>query len=82
MDSSTTAAAAAAASFVAMSADDFVGEDSSSWLSFSGWLIYKILHLVSSLLYWAIRIVTITIPTALFNLLSSSWTVTMNATTL
>jgi hypothetical protein len=33
-------------------------------------------------LYWVIRIVTISVPTILFTLFSTSWTVTMNATTL
>ncbi|KAM0279825.1 hypothetical protein ACHAQH_004376 [Verticillium albo-atrum] len=55
---------------------------SSSWLGFFAWLIIAILQLVSSVLYWAIRLATITIPTLLFQLFSTSWTVTMNATTL
>lgn len=58
------------------------GRGSSSWLGFTARLIVAILHLVSSLLYWTIRLVTITIPTVLFTLFSRSWTVTMNATTL
>ncbi|KAL0944463.1 patatin-like serine [Colletotrichum truncatum] len=57
-------------------------QGSSSWLGFFGRLILAILSLISSILYWAIRIVTITIPTLLFTLFSTSWTVTMNATTL
>ncbi|GKT85501.1 lysophospholipase NTE1 [Colletotrichum tofieldiae] len=57
-------------------------QGSSSWLGLFGRLILAILSLVSSILYWAIRIVTITIPTVLFTLFSTSWTVTMNATTL
>ncbi|GJC94190.1 lysophospholipase NTE1 [Colletotrichum higginsianum] len=56
-------------------------QGSSSWLGLFGRLILAILSLVSSILYWAIRIVTITIPTVLFTLFSTSWTVTMNATT-
>ncbi|KAF9881724.1 patatin-like serine [Colletotrichum karsti] len=57
-------------------------QGSSSWLGFFGRMILAILSLVSSILYWAIRIVTISIPTLLFTLFSTSWTVTMNATTL
>ncbi|TEA20767.1 Lysophospholipase NTE1 [Colletotrichum sidae] len=57
-------------------------QPTSSWLGFFGRLLLAILSLVSSILYWAIRIVTITIPTLLFTLFSTSWTVTMNATTL
>lgn len=57
-------------------------QGSSSWLGLFGRLILAILSLLSSILYWAIRIVTITIPTVLFTLFSTSWTVTMNATTL
>ncbi|KAK1531362.1 lysophospholipase NTE1 [Colletotrichum paranaense] len=57
-------------------------QGSSSWLGLFGRLILAILSLISSILYWAIRIVTITIPTVLFTLFSTSWTVTMNATTL
>ncbi|EGY20807.1 Lysophospholipase NTE1 [Verticillium dahliae VdLs.17] len=55
---------------------------SSSWLGFFAWLIIAILQLVSSVLYWTIRLATITVPTLLFQLFSTSWTVTMNATTL
>ncbi|KAF6844480.1 patatin-like serine [Colletotrichum musicola] len=57
-------------------------QGSSSWLGLFGRLILAILSLLSSILYWAIRIVTITTPTVLFTLFSTSWTVTMNATTL
>lgn len=57
-------------------------QESSSWLGLVGKLVFGIINLVSFLLYWAIRFVTITIPSVLFALLSASWTVTMNATTL
>ncbi|KAK7409548.1 phosphatidylcholine and lysophosphatidylcholine phospholipase [Neonectria punicea] len=55
---------------------------SSSWLGLFGWLIWFILHVVSTILYWVIRIATINFPSLLFTLFSTSWTVTMNATTL
>jgi len=54
---------------------------SSSWLGLFGRLILAVLHLVSAILYWAIRI-TITIPSLLFKGFSTTWTVTMNATTM
>lgn len=53
-----------------------------SWLGFFGWLVWFILHVVSTILYWAIRITTFSLPSFLFTLFSTSWTVTMNATTL
>ncbi|KAI5463111.1 hypothetical protein BGZ63DRAFT_351838 [Mariannaea sp. PMI_226] len=55
---------------------------SSSWLGFFGWLIWFIFHVVSTILYWVIRIATINFPSFLYTLFSTSWTVTMNATTL
>lgn len=55
---------------------------SSSWLGFIAWLVIAILHLTSSILYWTLRLATITVPTLLLTLFSTSWTVTMNATTL
>ncbi|KAF7543524.1 hypothetical protein G7Z17_g10669 [Cylindrodendrum hubeiense] len=57
-------------------------QTSSSWLGLFGWLIWLTLHIVSTILYWVIRIATINVPTLLFTLFSTSWTVTMNATTL
>lgn len=53
-----------------------------SWLGLFGWLIWFILHVVSTILYWVIRIATINFPSILYHLFSTSWTVTMNATTL
>lgn len=53
-----------------------------TWGGFVGRLVLSLLHLVSSILYWAIRLATITVPTLLFSVFSTSWTVTMNATTL
>ena len=53
-----------------------------SWLGFIGWLLYLVLNLISTLLYWTVRIVSISLPRLLYALFSTSWTVTMNATTL
>ena len=57
-------------------------QEPSSWLGSFAWLILALLNLVSTILYRVIRIATITLPAFLFTLLSTSWTVTMNATTL
>ncbi|KAJ3489507.1 hypothetical protein NLG97_g5982 [Lecanicillium saksenae] len=54
----------------------------SGWFGILGWVILSLINLVSMALYWSIRIVTITIPSLLYALLSASLTVTMNATTL
>ncbi|KOS21552.1 Lysophospholipase NTE1 [Escovopsis weberi] len=55
---------------------------SSSWMGLIGRLLWGIINLTSTLLYWTIRTVTITVPSILYTLFSTSWTVTMNATTL
>ena len=62
--------------------DAMATQESYGWLGLFGWLIWFILHFVSTILYWIIRIATINLPTILYSLFSTSWTVTMNATTL
>ncbi|QPH12201.1 phosphatidylcholine and lysophosphatidylcholine phospholipase [Epichloe festucae Fl1] len=57
-------------------------EEATSWLGLFGWLLYLVFNLTSTVLYWSIRIVTISVPKLLYALFSTSWTVTMNATTL
>ncbi|KAK5998266.1 Lysophospholipase NTE1 [Cladobotryum mycophilum] len=57
-------------------------QGSTGWLGFIGWFLLGLINLTSTVLYWAIRTVTITIPSILYTLFSTSWTVTMNATTL
>ncbi|PHH87172.1 hypothetical protein CDD83_9237 [Cordyceps sp. RAO-2017] len=54
----------------------------SGWFDLLGWLLLFTINLVSTVLYWAIRITTINVPRILYTLFSTSWTVTMNATTL
>ncbi|PHH69294.1 hypothetical protein CDD82_7855 [Ophiocordyceps australis] len=54
----------------------------SGWFGILGWLLLSVINLVSSTLYWTIRIATFNLPRILFTLFSTSWTVTMNATTL
>ncbi|KAM3550795.1 hypothetical protein MY1884_008058 [Beauveria asiatica] len=64
------------------SAVDEVPKASFGWFGILGWIVLGLINLVSMALYWSARIVTITIPSLLYALLSASWTVTMNATTL
>ncbi|PFH60270.1 hypothetical protein XA68_11190 [Ophiocordyceps unilateralis] len=54
----------------------------SGWFGLIGWLLLAVISLISTLLYWVIRIATLNVPRILFTLFSTSWTVTMNATTL
>ncbi|KAF4463481.1 lysophospholipase NTE1 [Fusarium albosuccineum] len=61
---------------------DAAAQEPYSWLGLFGWLIWFIFHIVSTILYWVIRIATINFPSILYHLFSTSWTVTMNATTL
>ncbi|KAI1498928.1 hypothetical protein F5X99DRAFT_301176 [Biscogniauxia marginata] len=58
------------------------GSSSSSWLGMIAKLILFILHILSTILYWSLKLTTISVPTLLFTLFSTSLTVTMNATTL
>ena len=69
-------------SAVAVASDVANSHGSSSWLGFFASLVLWILQLVSTLLYYAIKLATISIPTLLYTLFSTSLTVTMNATTL
>ncbi|KAI1478400.1 lysophospholipase NTE1 [Daldinia eschscholtzii] len=57
-------------------------QGSSSWLGLIARLVLYILHMLSAILYWGLKLTTISVPTILFTLFSTSWTVTMNATTL
>ncbi|KAJ9137298.1 Lysophospholipase NTE1 [Pleurostoma richardsiae] len=78
MQASTTPLASA----MTTASDVAKGHGSSSWIGLFARLILWILHMVSTILYFAIKLTTISIPTLLFTLFSTSWTVTMNATTL
>lgn len=90
----TTAAAAAAAaslgerhanalsSAVSVASDVANAHGSSSWLGFFARIVLWILQLISTVLYYAIKLATISVPTLLYTLFSTSLTVTMNATTL
>ncbi|OIW32187.1 patatin-like phospholipase [Coniochaeta ligniaria NRRL 30616] len=75
-------ATAALGSAVTRASDVIEAHASSSWLGFFARLIFWILHTVSTILYYAIKMTTISVPTFLFTMFSTSLTVTMNATTL
>jgi CRP-like cAMP-binding protein len=53
-----------------------------SWLGSFGRMILYLITIIPGILYWVITFTTITMPTLLFTLFSTSLTVTMNATTL
>jgi lysophospholipid hydrolase len=75
-------ATAALDSAVGRASDVVQVHGSSSWLGLFARLILWILQTVSSLLYFVIKLATISVPTTLFTVFSTSLTVTMNATTL
>ena len=59
-----------------------VASASSSWVGLLARLTLGILSLVSTILYWVLKLTTFSLPTLLFTLFSTSLTVTMNTTTL
>ncbi|KAF5025829.1 hypothetical protein F66182_2162 [Fusarium sp. NRRL 66182] len=73
---------AASAPSVVSTMPAVTAQEPSSWFGLFGWLIWFSIHIISTILYWVIRIATINVPSFLFHLFSTSWTVTMNATTL
>ncbi|KAI0548274.1 patatin-like phospholipase [Xylaria curta] len=78
MASSTTTAAAV----LARAQHAAQTESPSSWLGLIARLLFFIFHILSTILYWSLKLTTISVPTLLFTLFSTSLTVTMNATTL
>lgn len=72
---------AALSSAMTRASDVVVAHGSSSWIGLIARLILWILQLLSTIIYFALKLTTISIPTLLFNLFSTSLTVTMNATT-
>ncbi|KAK4145914.1 lysophospholipase NTE1 [Dichotomopilus funicola] len=69
-------------SAVAVASDVANAHSSSSWLGMFARLVLWILQFVSMVLYYSIKLATISVPTLLYTLFSTSLTVTMNATTL
>ncbi|KAL2120601.1 hypothetical protein VTJ04DRAFT_4628 [Mycothermus thermophilus] len=66
-------------SAVAAASDVVAANSSSSWLGFFGRVVLWILQFVSLVLYYAIKTVTIWIPSIIYTLFSSHLTVTMSA---
>ncbi|CAG8984088.1 hypothetical protein HYALB_00010588 [Hymenoscyphus albidus] len=84
-DTTSTASASVSASLATAMSKAVTGTDpppSSSWLWVFGRTIVAIIHFVPGVLYRLITFTTITMPSFLFTLFSTSLTVTMNATTL
>ncbi|KKY33130.1 putative lysophospholipase nte1 [Diaporthe ampelina] len=92
LDATTPAAGAGAASVsgpnpalssvMTRANDVVVTHGSFSWIGLIARLILWILQLLSTIIYFALKLTTISIPTLLFNLFSTSLTFTMNATTI
>ena len=59
-----------------------IDSDSTSWLALLGQILVTMARGMSGLLIWIITFTTITLPTLLFALFSTSLTFTMNFTTL
>lgn len=78
VDSPTTALSSA----MTRASDVVVAHGSWSWIGLIAKLILWILQLLSTVIYFSLKLTTISIPTLLFGLFSASLTVTMNATTL
>jgi len=75
---STMASIMAVATAIAQDAT----KPSQSWLGMLGRAVLFIIRVIPGILYWLITFTTITMPTFLFTLFSTSLTFTMNATTL
>lgn len=58
------------------------GSPSRSWLGLLGVLALLLARLVPAILYWVVTFTSITLPTLLFKLFSTTLTFTMNFTTL
>lgn len=72
----------ALSSAVAVASDVANAHGSSSWLGLVARLVLWVLHLISTVIYYTLKLATISVPTLLYTLFSTSLTVTMNATTL
>lgn len=80
--SSSLEMATIAANTAAIQAKEVVAAANGSWLGLIGRIILFIIQVLSTILYWSLKLTTISVPTLLFQLFSTSLTVTMNATTL
>ncbi|KAK4217834.1 patatin-like phospholipase [Rhypophila decipiens] len=71
-----------AAALVKTGTDIAQDQGSHTWLGLFGRIILWVLQLVSTILYYALKLITISTPTFLYTFFSTSLTVTMNMTTL
>ncbi len=78
MDGVTTALASAMTS----ATDTVATHGASSWVGLFAKVVLAVLQFVSAVLYFVIKLATISLPTLLFTLFSTTLTVTLNATTL
>lgn len=72
----------ALSSAVAAASDVANAHGSLSWLGLIARIVLWVLQLISTVLYYGLKLATISVPTLLYQLFSTSLTVTMNATTL
>lgn len=84
LPSATASTARMAAALASPSALSKVpdGQTSATWLASLGSMLMLVASVIPGLLYWLVTFSTITLPTALFTLFSTSLTFTMNFTTL
>ncbi len=73
---------AALSSAVSTVSDVAASHGSASWIGLFARLLLSVLHVISIVLYFVLKLATFSLPTLLFTLFSTSLTVTMNATTL
>ena len=78
-NASVAAASHAAATFSSRPND---GAAPSSWIGLMGNLVGALLRMVPGIVFWLVPFLSITLPTWLFTLFSTSLTFTMNFTTL
>lgn len=67
---------------IALAASSVPEKEKGSWIWMFGRLTLFLLKIIPVVLYWLITFTTITVPTFMFKLFSTSLTFTMNATTL
>ncbi|KAI9746739.1 MAG: phosphatidylcholine and lysophosphatidylcholine phospholipase [Claussenomyces sp. TS43310] len=70
--------------FIAMTNADHTtnGSTPSTWLGLFGTFLLGLVRLIPRILYWLVTFITMTLPSWLFRLFSTSLTFTLNATTL
>lgn len=79
---STMETAVRAVNTVLAEVDTVVATKSSTWLGWFGRVVLFILQLLSSIVYWSLKLTTVSVSALIYQLFSSNLTVTMNFTTL